>query len=887
MLRFKYADYLLTGTITGLLLAILALVNRFIPFAIEDGRSLLTIDLSQQYLDFFALFRQALLHDPSQILYSFHKGLGGEMLGLWAYYLISPFNLILLIFPKNHLDLAISFLTAAKILASSISFYFLANSLSPKTRYNNLALAQCYALMSYTIAFSLNIMWFDGLVLLPLIVYGLEKLIRQQSPRFYVFSLSLCLICHYYIGYMICIFLAFYALYAIICQESSINFKNILKRYTHFVKYSLIATLTAGIVLFPAFISMLSSKAAQMTGDNQLVWEIVQEHSFLDIASKFFIGAFNYDQMATGSPNIYIGMFAFILAFSYFMTKETPLKDKLAAISILLMYYASFSIELFDKLWHMGQFPIWYNFRFSFTFCFFLLVLALKSARKIEGSLSKKQALILLVAFFILGIQYKGSDYAYLSFGKIALTGLFWILTLWLLASKWLLKKHRQILLLALCLAELTSNAFLIISDNDTYLLADRYQDYTQLLDEAIDPIRPKGDQFYRISQNFFRTKNEAFFGNYFGLNHFSSTLEKHMTTLYQYLGLTSGMNTMTYSPGTLFTDDLFNVRYLLDVTSNTEMSTPDKGYTLYPKTKDLDIFSYPLIETKNRYRIYENTERLGFGIEVSPKIIQSQFNNYQPIQNQEKLLQLIAYDGDHQPFFEPIELDSTQYDNVEVLDRGDGDFYTYAKKDNNRPGSILIRFSTTSSDPYYFTLPSQYSPSQVELRLNGQDYDYHLTSDGRQIINASYNKTKNQQTFRINLKKGQLKANLMALYRFNLKKYQAMIHEKQSHLFQIKHFSSTKIQGDISIQQNQAYLLFPMAYDPAWSIKVDDQLVKQEKVLNDTMMAIPITHGDHKVTLSYRPKSIFYGFIISALGLLLFLAAYKSDQGTLIKNQS
>ena len=113
------------------------------------------------------------------------------------------------------------------------------------------------------------------------------------------------------------------------------------------------------------------------------------------------------------------------------------------------------------------------------------------------------------------------------------------------------------------------------------------------------------------------------------------------------------------------------------------------------------------------------------------------------------------------------------------------------------------------------------------------------------------------------------------------------MIHEKQSHLFQIKHFSSTKIQGDISIQQNQAYLLFPMAYDPAWSIKVDDQLVKQEKVLNDTMMAIPITHGDHKVTLSYRPKSIFYGFIISALGLLLFLAAYKSDQGTLIKNQS
>ena len=59
--------------------------------------TLLTVDLGQQYVDFFSYYRTTLLSDPSALFFSFTKSFGGEMLGLWAYYLMSPFNLIFLL----------------------------------------------------------------------------------------------------------------------------------------------------------------------------------------------------------------------------------------------------------------------------------------------------------------------------------------------------------------------------------------------------------------------------------------------------------------------------------------------------------------------------------------------------------------------------------------------------------------------------------------------------------------------------------------------------------------------------------------------------------------------------------------------------------------------
>lgn len=87
--------------------------------------SLLTVDLGQQYVDFFAAYRDTLLHDPTKIFYSFSKAIGGEMLGEFAYYLLSPFNLIFLFFKGKTLTAGIMLVTLLKYGCSGLAMAWL------------------------------------------------------------------------------------------------------------------------------------------------------------------------------------------------------------------------------------------------------------------------------------------------------------------------------------------------------------------------------------------------------------------------------------------------------------------------------------------------------------------------------------------------------------------------------------------------------------------------------------------------------------------------------------------------------------------------------------------------------------------------------------------
>nr|WP_263849431.1 YfhO family protein [Secundilactobacillus similis] len=109
--------------------------------------SLLTVDLGQQYVDFFAYFRHSLLHDPSGIFYTFQKALGGEMFGIWTYYLLSPFNLILLLFPDKFLPSAIFLMTVLKYGAAGLSFAWLLMKSKLHPGFSALIFSTSYALM--------------------------------------------------------------------------------------------------------------------------------------------------------------------------------------------------------------------------------------------------------------------------------------------------------------------------------------------------------------------------------------------------------------------------------------------------------------------------------------------------------------------------------------------------------------------------------------------------------------------------------------------------------------------------------------------------------------------------------------------------------------------
>ena len=101
-------DLLLSSCIPALVMLAYFIYRGFSPFG---NSSLLTVDMGQQYVAFYEYFRQTILGHPGQLFYSFSNGLGSDMFGTWAYYLLSPTNLILLFFKKESITTGILIVT--------------------------------------------------------------------------------------------------------------------------------------------------------------------------------------------------------------------------------------------------------------------------------------------------------------------------------------------------------------------------------------------------------------------------------------------------------------------------------------------------------------------------------------------------------------------------------------------------------------------------------------------------------------------------------------------------------------------------------------------------------------------------------------------------------
>ena len=155
---------------------IICIGNGVFPFG---DQCILEMDMYHQYCPFFNELREKLLYGDS-IQYSWYLGLGSDFIGLYAYYLASPLNWILIICPKS---LVIEFMTLfilIKIAASGLTFFiFLSEHFGLKGEYNKiptkklypaLAFSTAYALSGFVAAYSWDIMWMDCIALAPLII---------------------------------------------------------------------------------------------------------------------------------------------------------------------------------------------------------------------------------------------------------------------------------------------------------------------------------------------------------------------------------------------------------------------------------------------------------------------------------------------------------------------------------------------------------------------------------------------------------------------------------------------------------------------------------------------------------------------------------------------
>ena len=329
-------------------------------------------DLASQYMPFTQLIQQ-LIHNPSDLLYSFSNGLGSNMISLLSYYLTSPFNLLLIFCSQSHLLEGVSLLVALKfILASGTMSYYLQSQKQLKSLWNPV-LSICYSFCGFATIYFYNTLWLDVLIWLPLVVCGLERYLKDGKVALYQWSLFFLLLSNYYMAWMVCLFLGIYFFYYRMKLTGNALITVIKKDWRLFLSFigrSAVLVMILGIIYIPTIAGMLSTGKGNLDL-TKLFIPFFQSHLFA--LTGFGFGTGNFTLRLDHQPLMYFGLFPLALSLvSLFKKHRTRNSDFFLIISLFLCTLITPLTMIFQLLQPAAGFPFRFTYLISFVMIMFV-----------------------------------------------------------------------------------------------------------------------------------------------------------------------------------------------------------------------------------------------------------------------------------------------------------------------------------------------------------------------------------------------------------------------------------------------------------------------------------------------------------------------------------
>lgn len=853
---------------------LLLILSFLFPFALMTGyfifrgmapfgsSTILTVDLGQQYVDFFSYYRSTILSHPSTFFYSFAKDLGGDTLGIFAYYLMSPLNVIILLFPGKLLSSGILILTLLKYGLSGLSFAWMLMKLKLQTSWRVIAFATSYALMGWMIANQLNVIWLDVLILLPLVIYGLIKLLDTQKPWTFIIWFTVLLIDNYYMAWMVAIFTVLFTIFHLF--ESNQHLKQSIRSFVRYAVSGLTSVLVAAAFLIPVGFSLSQSKGTYT--ETAIKWST--EYFPFNMVAKLIPGSFNFDQMPDGQPNIFIGMLLTIAFLLFIFDSRWSRKTRIVAGLISIFFICSFFLQPLDLLWHAGQFPVWYPYRFSFLFSFWMLYLAAKQLN--EDFKPSPYSLIIVTVFLVIiyaflfhyldKITYINN--VELSF-SVAISA---ISLIWMIVPSSRSPLLHELLFMMVVIGESATNAFTSLN-NISYVSQSEFGNYTKQLDKTSSKLKSIDSGFYRIGQTFLRTKDDPMQGDYNSGSHFGSTLEPSIPAFMGSIGQPDGDGFVTYTNGTQVTDSLLSMQYFMTSKTVTNLSGKTKTVSSLPEVSNKpDLNRQKEISSDTLTKTYKNKSALSIAFGASKAIKSLVLKTKDPIMYQSELYKVLSGDKSATLLFDVQNFDNVTFVNLPTVTQITGSMLT--RKQVLEPAEVKLKFTPKTNDSYYLTLGSALDSDSATFYLNGKELKQYPTYRHTIVINVASQQKDKPITFTIKLAKQSIWLQNVSLYRLNQTYFKQLNQSLKSQDLKITSHYNTKITGNIDIKKKNQVLMTTIPYSKGWHIKIDGKKVKTTKVIK-TFMAADITKGHHKVVFYYRSPYLMTGIVISTITII------------------
>lgn len=371
--KWNYNALAFAFPFVGMLMVML--VSGYSPFG---SYSMLYSDMYHQYFPFFKTFRRALLSGES-LLYNWDVGLGLDFLGLYAYYLASPLNLLSVFVPENWLLGYFSLLMPIKLGLASMFFGMFLKKVSGRQDFSNVLFGCFYGLCAWALGYQWNIMWLDTFALLPLVMAGMISLLRERKCILYTLTLFLSIYTNYYIGFFTCIFVLLSFICYEICRWK--NFSTFIADLSRMAIFSLLAIGMTAIISLPTLAALQTTQSSVNKFPEGFQLNMTTEDNWLGLIKTMAKVAGNSfggitPSFKEGLPNLYCGVFTVILAFLYLFCKGIKVRDKICAVCLLLFFNISFIVRQLDYIWHGFHFTNMIPYRFSFLYSFVMLYMA-------------------------------------------------------------------------------------------------------------------------------------------------------------------------------------------------------------------------------------------------------------------------------------------------------------------------------------------------------------------------------------------------------------------------------------------------------------------------------------------------------------------------------
>ena len=787
------------------------------------------------------------MHGKASLWFDWYTGFGTNVsMSISAFSMLSPFNLLLYLFPRTLILESISVLTLVKMIFMAVAMYAYINKKYNSLSYNmKVVFSLMYTFCGYTVLYgSCFTPWMDIVALFPLLMLAYENMMQTGKKLFYIIMVAIIFIINYYLGAMSLVYIFLISgAYVLLMSK-----KEKIKEHAWNLGIGTLAGL--GLSCFVLVPVMMQLSGSQRGGSGQGI--VSQYIGWIKsaIISDGQMAAFQRWMMLYGMA---FAAAVIIMGLKKFKEEKNTIRYM---ISLLLISLLPIVVEGINLMWHFGSYN-GYTLRNGYIVAFTLITVAAYFAQRMfeEVTADKKQIVKQLVIFVVAAAVY-AVIYNIIPSNDIILAAFILFIAIFIAAFIFYNKKLKKDgigfdfnTIIAIVAIEVFIGAYSLIGPPKFYEYEPyQYGDYVQAANEVKDSLDIEESVTERIvNPDISLNANYPLILRRSAMSSFTAALQSDTQSYSKKFGYSKYFLWLLDSGGTVFTNSLFHVTQAVNV-------------------NELDSQMYTAVRSDGDYTLYDANYKLPFAMSVNKNITRQDFSgNWEDLHN----IFYKALTNDTQDIVNGMSYTKKESSVIREYNvRADGKQAVYINiVDVNNRNTDANASWLISSMHIYVNGEAVLVPTLGDVKNTAYFTDYNN--------NLVYLGTFENENFTIRVEYDDpwyLKVSEVSFAGLDMDKMQSLVDKHADDYCETSYTSDSltvKLNG--SGVNNMA--LIPVVYSDNWNVKVNGKKVKAKSVCG-LFTGVDIHAGENVIEMTFEPKGKKAGMLISLATLIMMIAS-------------